>query len=125
MSPVLESVLALLAIVIIIVLVVLTIYLAKFLEETTSTMKSVNELVDLTTNELKPALKALNEILATVNNVSSATNKQVETIKKVLTTLLGASCLAFTNVKNKGGFFSGLINGFNLFRKKGDKNVSR
>ena len=42
----------------------------------------------------------------------------MENIKKILTTLLGASCLAFANVKSKGGFFSGLVSGFNLFRKK-------
>ena len=50
-----------------------------------------------------------------------STNKQFDLIKKILTTLLGASCVALTNVKASGGFFSGLMSGFNLFRKKGDK----
>ncbi len=118
MSPMLESILAVLAVVIIIVLVIITVYLVKFLKESTLTMSSIRQLTDLTKDELKPALKSINNILATVNNVSNATNNQMENIKKILTTLLGASCLAFANVKSKGGFFSGLVSGFNLFRKK-------
>lgn len=120
MTPILEFVLAVFVIALVIVLVVLTIYLVKFLEQATLTAKSVEELSNLTTNELKPALKSLNNILSTVNNVSNATNKQFDLIKKILTTLLGASCVALGSVKDKG-FFSGLISGFNLFRKKGDK----
>ena len=120
MTPLLEFLLAAFIFTVIIVLVILTIYLVKFIQETTLTMTSVRQLTDLTTNELKPALKSLNDVLATVNNVSTATNKQFELVRKILTTLLGASCVAFGSVKDKG-FFSGLASGFNLFRKKGDK----
>ncbi|MCD7739867.1 MAG: hypothetical protein LUH11_00755 [Candidatus Gastranaerophilales bacterium] len=121
MTPVLECVLAVFLIVLIIVLVVLTIFAVKFLQEITLTMMSIKELSDLTKKELAPALISLNQVLKTVSNVSNATNKQFELVKKILTTLLGASCVAFTNVRGKGGFFSGLISGFNMFRKKGDK----
>ena len=120
MTPTLECVLAVFAIVLIVVLVVLTIYLVKFIQEATDTAASIKELTNLATNELKPALKSLNQILATINNVSNATNKQLDLVKKILTTMLGASCVAFGSLKNKG-FFSGLISGFNLFKKKGDK----
>ncbi len=121
MTPVLECVLAVFLIVLIVVFVVLAIFVVKFLQEATLTMMSIKELTDLTKKELTPALISLNKVLTTVGNVSSATNRQFELIKKILTTLLGASCVAFTNVKGKGGFFSGLISGFNMFRKKGDK----
>lgn len=117
MTPVLEAVLAVFIIVLIIILVILTVYLVKFIHEVTLTAVSVRELTNLTTNELKPALKSLNNVLSTVNNVSNATNRQLDMVKKILTTLLGASCVAFGSVKDKG-FFSGLISGFNLFRKK-------
>ena len=120
MTPLLEFLVAAFIFTFIIILVVLTIYLVKFIQETTLTMTSVRQLTDLTTNELKPALKSLNDVLATVNNVSTATNKQFELVRKILTTLLGASCVAFGTVKDKG-FLSGLASGFNLFRKKGDK----
>ena len=119
MSTVLECILAVLFIVIIIVLVILTVNIVRFLKETTLTMTSIRELTDLTKSELKPALKSVNEVLATVNNVSRATNRQFDTVKKILTTVLGASCLAFGNVaKGKCGFFSGLLSGFNIFRKR-------
>ena len=121
MSPTLECVIAVFVIVLIVVLVVITIFVVKFIQEATVTLTSVKQLVDLTNEELKPAMKSLNNILNAVSNVSTATNKQLDLVKKILTTLLGASCVALTNVKAKGGFFSGLMSGFNLFRKKGDK----
>ena len=102
-------------------IIVFTVNFAEFLKELTKTTASVRALTDLTTNELKPALKSLNEVLATLTKVSSATNKHFEMVRNILTTLLGASCVALTNVKSKGGFFSGLMSGFNMFRKKGDK----
>ena len=116
MTPVLEVVIASLIIVLIIVLVVITVFLVKFIQEATIT--SIKELTDVTRKEMEPALKSVNNILATVSNVSTATNKQLELIKKILTTLLGASCVAFGTVKNKGGFISGLISGFKTFRNK-------
>ncbi len=118
MTPVLEVVIASLIIVLIIVLVVITVFLVKFIQEATLTMTSIKELTDVTRKEMEPALKSVNNILATVSNVSTATNKQLELIKKILTTLLGASCVAFGTVKNKGGFISGLISGFKTFRNK-------
>ncbi len=118
MSITLECILAVLFIVIIIVLVILTVNLVRFLKETTLTMTSIRELTDMAKTEMKPALKSINEVLSAVNNMSQATNKQFDTVKKILTTLLGASCVAFSNAKSKCGFFSGLISGFNLFRKK-------
>lgn len=125
MTPTLESLIAVLIVVVIVVLVVLTIFLVKFVQELTSTITNINGLIDTTKQEIIPALKSVNNILATVNNVSNATNHQLETIKKILTTMLGASCLALGTVKSKGGFINGLVSGFNFFRKKGDKNVNR
>ncbi|MCD7780190.1 MAG: hypothetical protein LUH05_05910 [Candidatus Gastranaerophilales bacterium] len=118
MTPVLECILAVFIIVLIVVAVVLTIFTVKLFQEAALALMSIKELTDMAKKELAPALISLNKVLATVNNVSNATNKQFELVKKILTTLLGASCVAFTNVKGKGGFFSGLVSGFNMFRKK-------
>ncbi len=121
MTPVLESVLALLIVVTIVVIVVITVFVVKFLNEATLTMINLKDITDITKKEIGPALKSVNNILSTVNNVSTVTNNQLELVKKILTTLLGASCIAFGKVKGKSGFLSGLVSGFNLFKKKGDK----
>ena len=71
MTPLLEFLLAAFIFTVIVVLIVLAIYLVKFIQETTLTMASVRQLTDLTTNELRPALKSINEVLATVSKVSS------------------------------------------------------
>ncbi len=118
MSVTLECILIIFIIALIIMMVILCIYLSKLIEQTTDTMKSLQELTDLAKKELEPALKSMNNVLKTVDNVSIATNKQFDTVKKILTTLLGASCVALTNVRNKGGFFSGLVSGFKLFKKR-------
>jgi len=118
MTPLLEYILAAFIIVLIILFVILTVFIVKLLKETTLAMTSIKELTDLTKQELKPALVSINNILATVNNVSNATNRQLDLVKKILTTLLGASCAAFGTMKSKGGFFNGLMSGFNFFRKK-------
>lgn len=118
MSVTLECVLIVFIIALMIILVILCIYLAKLIEETTETIKSLKELADLTKKEIEPAFKSVNSVLKTVDNVSTATNKQFDTVRKILTTLLGASCIALTNVKNKGGFLSGLVNGMKLFKKR-------
>ena len=120
MTPLLEFLLAAFIFTVIVVLIVLAVYLVRFIHETTLTITSVRQLTDLATNELRPALKSLNDVLATVSKVSNATNKQFELVRKILTTLLGASCVALGTAKDKG-FFGGLLSGFNLFRKKGDK----
>lgn len=118
MSVTLECVLIVFLIALIIVMAVLCIYLSKLLDETTQTVRSLRELADTTKQEIIPALKSVNNVLKTVDNVSIATNKHFDLVKRILTTLLGASCIALSNVKNKGGFFSGLISGFNLFKKR-------
>ncbi len=118
MSVTLEFILIIFIIALIIISVILCIYLSKLMEQTAETMKSLQELTDLTKKEIEPALKSMNNVLKTVDNVSIVTNRQFDTIKKILTTLLGASCVALTNVSNKGGFFSGLISGLKLFKKR-------
>ncbi len=118
MTPVLECIIAVFVIVLIVTSTIVTIFLVKFLKETTLTMIGIRELTDVAKKELQPVFKTLNSVLSTVNNVSTATNKQFELIKKILTTLLGASCVAFSSVKGKSGFISGFLNGFSIFKKR-------
>ena len=120
MSQNLETVLIICFILIAVALVYGTVHFGYFLKELALTLKSVRGLTDLTKSELEPALKKLNKLLETVDNISMATNKQLGFIKKVLTTALGASYFAITGLKDKG-FIGGLKSGFDLIRKKGDK----
>ncbi len=114
----LEIALTAFIVVLIVLSIVITVFLVKFLKETTLTLKSIKELTDLTREEIRPALVTLNDVLKTVKNVSSATNKQFELLRNILTAFLGASCAAFSGFKGKGGFISGLISGFNMFKNK-------
>ena len=118
MSATLGYVLILLVLALTVVVIVLCVYLVKLIDKMTETMTSFKELTDLTKRELEPALKSFNNVLKTVDNVSVVTNRNFDILKNILTTLLGASCIALTNVKNRGGFFSGLVSGFNAFRKR-------
>ncbi len=107
-----------LLIVTIVVMIILTVYLVKFLKATTNTMISLKELTDAAKVELQPAMKSVNSILAAINKVSNATNNNLDIARKIITTLLGAGLLTFNKVKDKTGFFSGLISGFNIFKKR-------
>ena len=117
MTPLLEWGLFFLIVVLIVVLIVITVFLVKFMQEATLTMVNLKEITQTTKKEIDPAFKSINGILSTLNNVSTATNNQFELVKKVLTTLLGASCVAFSRAKN-GGFINGILSGFKLFSKK-------
>ena len=117
MTPLLELVLIILVVVIIAAIVVLSVYIVKFIKEATLTMANLKDITETTKKELVPALKSLNNVLAAVDNVSVVTNKNFEIVKGILTTLLGASCFAFSKAKS-GGFIKGLLSGFNLFSKK-------
>ena len=120
MTPVLECLIAVLIITIIVVLVVLTIFFVKLLEETTKTMESLKDTLKLTKQELEPAFKSINGMLATVNEVTQATNKNIALVKKVAATALGASVMAITKIigGKDSGFFSGLKSGFSIFRRR-------
>ena len=119
MTPVLECVIAVFLIVLIVVMVVLTIFVVKLLDETTRTIASLRDVVLLTKQELEPALKSINGMLNSVNEVTSATNRNLAMIKKVVATAAGATVMALTKVVSKdSGFLSGLKNGFSLFKKR-------
>lgn len=120
MTQTLESVFAICAVLFVVIICYSAVHLCFFLKELRRTLISIRGLTDLTQKELEPALKKLNNILDMIENLSNATNKQLLFAKKIFTTALGASYLAFSGLKKKG-FIGGIISGFNLLRKKGDK----
>ena len=115
MTPLLEWTLVSFIIVLAVAVVFLTVYLVKFIQELTLTMANIKDITETTKKELEPALKSVNNILLTVSNISSTTNRHFETVRKIVSTLATASNLLML----KGnGFISGLLSGFNLFGKK-------
>ena len=69
-------------------------------------------------DEAKPLLSELKNTLSNVQKITSSANSGTNIVKSILTGALGAGALMFSNLKNKkGGFLSGLISGFNMFRK--------
>ena len=117
MTPLIECALAVLILVLAGSVVALTIYIVKFIIEATLTMSNIKEITETTKKELDPALKSVNKVLLTLGNISVATNNNIELLRKIIATLLGASCFFFSKAKG-GGFIKGLISGFNLFSKK-------
>lgn len=118
MEPVLLYGLSTLIAVVIVILIVITVFFVKFLKELTTTVTKVNEIADIVKKEGEPALKSINNILSSVSNLSDATTKQLVFAKKVLSSVLGASFLAYSNLKSKGGFINGIISGFKFFHRK-------
>lgn len=126
MSPVLECAVVIFIIVATVVLVLLSVNALKLLDELTKTAVSIREMSDLAKKELEPALKSVNGVLSAVNDVTNATNRNFALLKKIAATVIGFSVMAVSKTVNKeNSFLSGLKSGFSIFRKKGDKNVSR
>ncbi len=117
MSPLLEYVLVVFILVLIVVSIITTVYLVKFLKETSKTMVSIQELTTTVKTDIAPSLKSIDAILANIKNMSDTTNKHIDTVRKIITTLIGATGMALTSVKNNG-FLNGVITGFNIFSKK-------
>lgn len=115
------SLISLICVFVVVIGTIITIALVKLLKTSVHTMTSIKELVDITKEEMQPAFKSVNGILDSVNNITTSTNKQFETVKKLISTVIGATYMAYSGLKGKGGLINGILTGFNFFRKKGDK----
>ena len=118
MTPLLECGLFMLIIVLAVSFAVLTVFLVKFLKQTSATLQSVEEITDMVKEELKPTIQSANSILNSVKNITDAADKNLTLAKKALSTVLGASYMAYNKFKKQAGFLSGIISGFKLLRKK-------
>lgn len=117
MTPLIECLLAIFLVVIIVAISVLTVFVVKLLQETTATIANLKDITETTKKEIEPALKSVNNVLSTASDLSLAANKNFNLVKNILTTLLGASYVAFSKAKGNS-FINGILSGFNLFSKK-------
>ena len=124
MTPVLTWVIISFVIALTVSVIILTIFIVNLINEAILTMKNIKDITDTTKKELEPALKSVNNVLSTAGNLSILANKQLDITKNIIAAVIGASYFAYSKAKS-GGFIKGLLSGFNLFKKKGDKNVIR
>ena len=117
MSPLLEYFLIAFIIVLIVVTIIITVYLVKFLKETSKTMISIQELTNTVKTEIEPSLKSIDSILANIKDMSNTTSKHLDTVRKVITTVIGATGMAISSARNNS-FINGILTGFNIFSKK-------
>ena len=103
----------------VVILILIAAFLIKLLVDLSNLTNNSNEVVIIVKNEIKPTLDELQKTLGSINSIAKTADKQVDLIKKVFSTLVGAGGLAACGFKNiSGGFTKGLLAGLNLFRKK-------
>lgn len=103
----------------IIFIVVVGIFLVKLLIELSSLTKNLDDTTTLVKQEIKPTLKELQTALESINNIANSADKQFDTVKKMLTSVLGASTLFISQMRNlSGGFLKGVFTGIKFFTRK-------
>ena len=119
MTAALNLSLILLVVVVIAAVIATTIYLVKFLMELCLLTKNLNDTTDIVKKELNPLLSELTEAFHNVYIVAKDAGKQISTIKKVISTILGfVSVFAGKFKFLSGSFMKGFMSAFNLFRRK-------
>jgi len=118
MSLSLEMSITVLVWVLIIFFIAFGILLCKCLVELYKTLQNCTEISKVCKDETQPILGEIKGTLSNVQKFTSGTSSNINMFKNVLKGALGAGALMIANIKSKkGGFLSGLISGFNMFRK--------
>ena len=118
MSSTLDISITILVWILVLFFIALGIMLVMCLIELLKTLKNCAEISKLYKDEAEPLLNELKTTLENVQKITSGTKSNLNFIKNVFTGALGAGALMIDNLKSKkDGFISGLISGFNMFRK--------
>ena len=104
-------------------LIIVSGFLIKLLIDLSSLTKNVDETTVIVKSEIGPSLQELNKALQSINSIAQNADKQVNSLAKMLESVLGASTLAFYKAKTlSGGFVKGLTKGvvsiIKMFLKK-------
>ncbi len=119
MSTALTVSLILLVLVVIAAIIAITIYFVKFLMELCILTKNLNDTTEIVKKELDPLLSELTETIHNVNIVAKDAGTQINTIKKIISTILGfVSVFAGKFKFLSGSFMKGFLSAFNLFRRR-------
>ena len=106
-----------------IIIVVVGGFLVKLLLDLSKLAKNVDETTSIVKSELEPTLKEFNNALKSINSIAKNADKQVDSLSKLVESILGLSATAFARARNlSGGIFKGLLKGLvtvtKMFMKK-------
>ncbi len=119
MSTALTASLILLVFVIIAAIIALVIYVVKFLIELTLLTRNLNETTVMVKKDVEPILSELSTTLKHVNSFAQNADEQITTIRKLISTVVGAITMFAGKFKFlSGSFMKGFIAALALFRKK-------
>lgn len=89
--------------------VILVIFLIPTLLSFRKTAASISELADLLTNELKPTIKELNQVLAELKTISGGVAEHTEDVKRFMSAL-GDTGTQLSSINHSVGVVTGLLN---------------
>ncbi len=101
-----------------IVLTIAGVFLIKLIIDLSKLVINLDEVATILKVELEPLVKELKETLCRLNSLASATDTQVDNVKKIFSKALGLSGLLFGKVRSvSGSFFKGIATGIKMFSK--------
>jgi len=103
--------------------VLITGFLIKLMIDTSKLVQNLDETTSIVKKEIEPTIQELNKTIKSINSIAQNADKQVNTLTKIVETLLGSSVLAFSKVRSlSGGLLKGFVKGLatviKLFLKK-------
>ena len=98
-------------------------FLIKLLVDLSKLTKNIDETTTIIKAEVEPTLKELSKALQSINSIAESADKQVDSLGKIIESIMGAGTLAFTRAKTLSGgivksFTKGLVTVIKLFIKK-------
>lgn len=88
---------------------VLVLFLIPAIQSVRQTAQSVSALADLLTNELKPTIKELNQVLAELKTVGSGVAEHTDDVKRFMSAL-GDTGTQISTINRSVGVVTGLLN---------------
>ena len=88
---------------------VLVLFLIPAIQSVRQTAQSVSALADLLTNELKPTIKELNQVLLELKTVGSGVAEHTDDVKRFMSAL-GESGAQISTINRSVGTVTGLLN---------------
>jgi len=88
---------------------VLVLFLIPAIQSVRQTAQSVSALSDLLTNELKPTIKELNQVLAELKTVGGGVAEHTDDVKRFMSAL-GETGTQITTINRSVGVVTGLLN---------------
>lgn len=87
---------------------VLVLFLIPLIQSARKTAQSITSLSDLLTNELKPTIRELNEVLAELRTVGGGVAEHTDDVKRFMSAL-GDTGTQLSTINRSVGLFTGLL----------------